>query len=183
MSTSRLLILGILMQRQPIHGYDVRRELESWRAEQWSNLAYGSIYFALNKMAEEGLVEASNGGEHTGKRPARTQYTLTKKGTEEFYNLLREVWWNYEAPVDSFQVAMSFMNRLPKAELLEALRYRYDVIRAWLRTYEVGLPQNMYDHRLPRYVIENLRLTFVRGQAELQWLEEVIGKVERDELP
>lgn len=182
MSTSRLLILGIVMQKQPIHGYDVRRELESWRADQWSNLAYGSIYFALNKMAEEGLVEASN-GEHTGKRPARTQYTMTKKGTEEFYNLLREVWWKYEIPIDSFQVAMTFMNKLPQAELLEALRYRSDLIRAWLRSYEVALPQNMFDDSLPKHVVENLRLSFMRGQAELRWLEEVIEKVERGELP
>jgi hypothetical protein len=50
MSATRLLILGVLRSKQPIHGYNVRRELESWQAERWAHIAYGSIYFALNKM-------------------------------------------------------------------------------------------------------------------------------------
>jgi DNA-binding PadR family transcriptional regulator len=181
-STSRLLILGVLMQKQPIHGYDVRRELEEWGAEGWSNLAYGSIYFALNKMTEEGLVIPS-GGEQTGKRPARTQYTLTEKGKQEFYRLMREYWWKYEMPIDSFQVAMTFMDKLSHDELLEALRYRFDLLRAWMRTYEVGLPKNMYEPNIPKHVIENLRLSYVRVRAEIEWLQEVIAKVERGELP
>src|SRR5581483_1598119 len=76
MSATRLLILGVLRLKQPVHGYDVRRELEAWRAERWANIAYGSIYFALNKMAEEGLVEAV-GTDQVGRRPARTQYKIT----------------------------------------------------------------------------------------------------------
>ena len=57
MSSSRLLILGVLRVREPIHGYDIRRELELWRAEQWANIAYGSIYCTLSKMSQEGLVK------------------------------------------------------------------------------------------------------------------------------
>jgi DNA-binding PadR family transcriptional regulator len=57
MSATRLLILGVLLIKQPIHGYHMRRELETWSADKWANIAYGSIYSALNKMAEEGLVE------------------------------------------------------------------------------------------------------------------------------
>ena len=34
MSATRLLILGVLRFKQPTHGYDVRRELESWQAER-----------------------------------------------------------------------------------------------------------------------------------------------------
>ena len=29
-----------------MHGYDIRRELETWNAEQWAQVAYGSIYYA-----------------------------------------------------------------------------------------------------------------------------------------
>lgn len=31
---------------QPVHGYDVRRELVAWHAEEWANVAPGSIYNA-----------------------------------------------------------------------------------------------------------------------------------------
>jgi DNA-binding PadR family transcriptional regulator len=52
MSSIRLLILGVLKRKEPIHGYEVRHELEVWGADKWANVAYGSIYSALNKMKE-----------------------------------------------------------------------------------------------------------------------------------
>src|SRR5437763_14733037 len=122
MSSARLLILGVLLHRQPIHGYDVRRELETWNAEQWTNIAYGSIYFALNKMAEEGLVEVINSDDKVGKRAGRTEYIITSKGKEEFERLLREHWWERKPTIDPFMVAITFMNALPHEELLEALK-------------------------------------------------------------
>ncbi len=49
MSATRLLILGVMLKKPPIHGYDVRRELEMWGAEQWANIAYGSILFGAQQ--------------------------------------------------------------------------------------------------------------------------------------
>ena len=43
MSSTRLLVLGVVRIFQPVHGYDVRRELLSWRVDQWANVAPGSI--------------------------------------------------------------------------------------------------------------------------------------------
>src|SRR5690606_27409964 len=54
MSTTRLMILGLVKWMQPVHGYDVRRELESWRVDEWTNIAPGSIYHGLRRLAEEG---------------------------------------------------------------------------------------------------------------------------------
>ena len=33
MSATRLLVLGAIRIMQPVHGYEVRRELVSWRVE------------------------------------------------------------------------------------------------------------------------------------------------------
>jgi len=45
------MILGLVRWMQPVHGYDVKRELESWQADEWTTIATGSIYHALRKMA------------------------------------------------------------------------------------------------------------------------------------
>ena len=82
-SAIRLLILGVLQFKSPAHGYEIRRELETWHAEQWTYIAYGSMYVALNKMAEEGLVEAVS-TDQIGKRPTRTLSTITEDGNKEF---------------------------------------------------------------------------------------------------
>ncbi|WP_232072102.1 PadR family transcriptional regulator [Phytohabitans flavus] len=54
MSTTRMMILGLVSWMQPVHGYDVRRELLSWNADKWANVQPGSIYHALRKLTEEG---------------------------------------------------------------------------------------------------------------------------------
>lgn len=128
MSTTRLLILGILTDK-PRHGYDIRRELELWDAEQWANIAYGSIYSALNTLAKDGYIEAVNSDSTEQKRPtARTEYAITSSGRGEFERLLREYWWQPKPMIDPFQAALTFMNKMPRDELLAALHYRADAL-------------------------------------------------------
>ena len=50
-------MLGVVRIFQPVHGYDVRRELMTWHAEEWANVAPGSIYNALKSLARDGLLE------------------------------------------------------------------------------------------------------------------------------
>jgi len=38
-STTRMMILGLVIWMQPVHGYDVRRELLSWNADNWEHRA------------------------------------------------------------------------------------------------------------------------------------------------
>ena len=59
MSSTRLLVLGCVRLFQPVHGYEVRRELISWNADQWANINYGSIYHALNQLTKEGFLEVA----------------------------------------------------------------------------------------------------------------------------
>jgi len=178
MSAARLLILGVLQFKSPAHGYEIRRELESWRAEQWAHIAYGSIYFALNKMAEEGLLESA-GTDQVGNRPARTLYTITDAGKGEFQRLLRDYWWDRKPFIDPFQVALTFMNKMPREELLRALRFRRDHLRAFLDAFG---PQ-AFSPTMPRHIAENFRLAMMHEEVELRWTEETIEKVERGDLP
>jgi DNA-binding PadR family transcriptional regulator len=181
MSAARVLILGILQFKSPAHGYEIRRELESWRAEQWAHVAYGSIYFALGKMAEEGLVEAV-GTDHVGRRPARTLYIITEAGNREFERLVRDAWWDTKPRIDPFQIALTFMAKLPREELLLALHSRADRIRAFLKAVEMR-SMRVFLVEKPRHIQENFRLAVMHEEVELRWIEETIGKVERGELP
>ena len=183
MSTTRLLILGILTDK-PRHGYDIRRELELWDAEQWANIAYGSIYSALNTLAKDGYIEAVNAASTEQKRPtARTEYAITPRGQGEFERLLREYWWTPKPMIDPFQAALTFMHKMPRDELLAALHYRADALRPVTRSLEYVIKGKMGNPSTPRHIAESVRLTFAHMETELRWIEEAIGKVERGELP
>jgi DNA-binding PadR family transcriptional regulator len=181
MSATRLLILGALRFMQPTHGYNVRRELESWHADQWANIAYGSIYHALKTMADEGLIRPVE-TEQVGGRPARTSYVVTDQGEEEFQRLLREYWWELKPSTDPFMVALAFNSDLPKDEIIAALRHRIAMVNGQIEELEYNMKSPLSDYR-PRHVADQLRLAIMRLEAELRWAEEAIPKVERDELP
>jgi DNA-binding PadR family transcriptional regulator len=183
MSAIRLLILGVLVRSaEPIHGYDVRRALELWNAEEWANVAYGSIYFALNKLAEEGLI-VPVGTDQVGNRPARTTYAIAEPGRREFERLLREYWWEPKPVIDPFQVAITFMDRLPRDELLAALRQRAAILRAALAAWDWAVGNKMGVSSTPRHVAAQLALSRSHKEATLRWLEQVTEQVERGELP
>lgn len=164
---------------RPMHGYEVRRELELWQAERWATIAYGSIYFGLKKMAGEGLVEAAAEEGRSGS--SRTVYTITAAGRQEFHRLLSEHWWSDGTPKDPFIAALTFMPRMETPELLAALRRRLAGLRTAVEVADYLADQK--DKQAGRHVGEIMRLGKVRAQAELGWLEDVIGKVERGELP
>jgi DNA-binding PadR family transcriptional regulator len=122
-SATRLMILGVVQWRQPELGYDVHRELLRGSADKWANVQPGSIYHALRKLSEEGLLrEVST--EQAGARAARTSYEITRKGPAEFQTRLRSHWWNVASVPDPFQAAFAFLPALPREEAAAALRNR-----------------------------------------------------------
>ena len=83
----RLVLLGLLRD-QPMHGYEIKQTIED-RMGDWTSIAFGSIYHALAKLTDEGMIEKA-GVEQEGNRPSRTIYQITESGQAEFTRLLRE---------------------------------------------------------------------------------------------
>ena len=67
MSSTRLLVLGAVRIFQPVHGYDVRRELLSWRVDKWANVAAGSIYNALKTLTKDKFLKVVGTGQIGGR--------------------------------------------------------------------------------------------------------------------
>ncbi len=182
MSVTRLLILGWVRIAQPVHGYEVRRELLSWKADEWANLQPGSIYHALKKMTDEGLLEEAE-REQVGGRPARTPYRITAAGERHFQESLREQWWRYESPQDPFVAALGFLPALSPEEAAAALRNRAQRLRAASDGMRLQVDGGFLGGEdKPQHVVEIFRLWIARTAGEIEWCEELAGRVERGEL-
>jgi DNA-binding PadR family transcriptional regulator len=178
-STTRMLILGAVRASQPVHGYDVRRELLSWHADEWANIAPGSVYHALKKLADEELLREV-GTEQVGARPARTRYEITAKGEAEFQSLLRRYWWEYREPVNTFTAAYAFLPALAVPEAVAALRNRARMMRLVADGGEVRIAG--YGGDRPPHVVEMFRLEVVKARVEADWCESLAGRMERGEV-
>ena len=174
-----MMILGLVHWMQPVHGYDVRRELLSWSADKWANVQPGSIYHALRKLSEEGLLRAV-ATEQVGARPARTTYEITDKGAREFQTLLRSHWWQLATPPDPFLAAFTFLPALPREEAAAALRNRAGQMRAAISQLQTAMGGE-WAKRKPTFVLWMWELGIERAEAEIGWCERIAKKIEAGE--
>jgi DNA-binding PadR family transcriptional regulator len=178
-ASTRLLVLGVVRIFQPAHGYLVRRELMSWRVDQWAALHPGSIYNMLRSLERDGMVEEV---EAAGGKPQRTSYRLTADGETEFLTLLREALWRVD-PHDprTLLAGAAFMWALSREEVVAALEGRIAQLEAAHRSTRFAVDSVRADATKPSHVSELLLLADARLQGELVWVRELLERVRAGE--
>ena len=175
--STRLVILGFL-RRRPLYGYEIKHIIEAVMGD-WTNIAFGSIYFALRKLAEEEFVEKV-GTEQEGSRPSRTVYQITKAGREEFLRLLREVWCAVEPQYFTFDIGLSFMSALPIEEVKGYLQKRVKHLEHIVQHLNDHQAEQLAGERVPPHlttaVFNHHR---VHLNAELDWTRNLLEQVEQ----
>src|SRR5207244_2434506 len=121
-SATRLLVLGCIRIMGPVNGYQVRRELVTWRLEETANVKPGSIYSAIRTMAKDGLIEGD------------PDWTTTGEREKEFQLLLRESWWRLHSPAEPLVPALTMLPFMPRDELVRALAARISALKGELES-------------------------------------------------
>ncbi len=80
MKNAEFAILSLVVE-DARHGYNIEQELKTRGMRAWTEVGFSSIYYLLNKLEQQGLVE-SQLKQTTGKGPARKVYTATEAGIE-----------------------------------------------------------------------------------------------------
>jgi DNA-binding PadR family transcriptional regulator len=164
--STRLAVLGVLEQ-QPLHGYEVKRIVEE-RMGGWTAIAFGSIYFALRSLTQEGLVEIAR-TERAGNRPSRTIYAITDRGRAEFLVLLRSEWQRFERVYFPVDLAVFFAGALPPSEVKGYIQRRAKTLQGVLEHVQAHRAERADERKLPpvAQAIFGHSLGFL--EAELAW--------------
>jgi len=174
-----LLVLGVVRMYGKAHGYQVRRELLNWSADRWANVAPGSIYHALKKMAAEGLLE-SVPDEPEGRGPDRTAYRVTDEGETEFQvrlaQMIAETDGDGAQDAFSFAAALTFLTSLSRDRALSLLRHRLTWLEGQLATTRSVLDCGV-DRGHPEHVGELYRLWGTTVEATIEWLRGLIKRL------
>jgi DNA-binding PadR family transcriptional regulator len=131
MNMSRLMILGVLAERGPMHGHQIRRTAELTNAQVWGGITGGALYAELRKLDNEGLVQAAR-EEQVGRRPARTVYEITDEGRLELVVQRDAALEVVLASTDPVSVVLLFAAGQDPTELGERLAVRQRRIAAQL---------------------------------------------------
>lgn len=172
MSTTRLLVLGAVKIAQPVHGYDVRRELLTWGVADWAHIQPGSIYHHLRTLERDRLLAVA-AVDKEGARPARTSYRLTEDGDAMFAVLLREAFWKVTGRPADLMAGLCFLPYLGRDEAIAALESRINQINDALRSVSFWSPEAYK----PAHVSEVFRLSESRLRGEADWARELIERL------
>jgi DNA-binding PadR family transcriptional regulator len=180
-SFTQMVILGAVHRFQPVHGYMIRRELAVWHADQWASLNPGSVYNAIQRLQRDGLI-AEVDSDPIKSRPARTTYRLTEVGDRAFLDRLREALSEF-LPYSGHVLygAVSFMDTLPRSEVIAALSRRAQQIEEANARNADEAAISLADPGVPDAVVEAVRLRHVRTDAELEWTYSLIVRLQRGE--
>jgi DNA-binding PadR family transcriptional regulator len=81
-----LTLLGLL-EREPSHGYDLKRDYDTYFG-RGRPLSFGQVYATLGRLARDGKVAAAQ--IEPGDGPDRKRYVITEAGVTEFETWLAE---------------------------------------------------------------------------------------------
>ena len=169
-----LAILGLL-QENPMHGYELRKELATKLGTIRAAISYGTLYPTLKRLQTAGWItesadDASAVPPMTSKR-GRVVYKITAEGKERFADLLAHA--GPETYDDAgFGVHFAFFSRTDRAtrlRILEGRRRRIEERREGLRDV-----LSRASDRLDAYTLELQRHGLDACEREVRWLEELI---------
>jgi DNA-binding PadR family transcriptional regulator len=174
MNPTRLYVLGSLARFGPMHGHQIRRAAQVERSDLWTDIKPGSLYGALHRMADEGLVRPVK-TEQEGRLPARTIYEITDTGRAELSAHRDEALRSTTLPSDPVDLALGFLEDLSEEEVRTFLTQRR-------RDYAKQLDDwKLLQERADPYLDELERMGFrhhiLRVQAELDWHDELLERL------
>ena len=168
--STRLVILGLLKKR-PLHGYELKHIIESHMGD-WTNIAFGSIYFALKKLKEEKLVREI-GREKQGSRPSRRIYEVTEEGGREFLHLLEKLWTARDREYYALDIGLFFIHEFSKEKRIALIQSRIKGLESGLKHLISHEEETMSNPDVPKEAAVVFSHSRYHMEAELKWLREV----------
>lgn len=174
MTATRLLILGAVRERGRAHGYQVRRDLESWGVHLWASIQPGSIYHGLRRLRDDGLLVEVEASPSAG--PSRTEYAVTTAGHTAFRELLEDALRSDDGSIAETIAGVGFITELPRSRAVELLRMRMEAFER-RRARVVGVYEQEPDADWQHHA-EAVRLWAHTADAAIRWTQGLIERLE-----
>jgi DNA-binding PadR family transcriptional regulator len=162
-----LTLLGLL-ERQPSHGYDLKRDYDTYFG-RGRPLPFGQVYATLARLARDGKVVMSE--VEPGGGPERKRYVITELGATELDAWLTE-------PVEAephlqtvlfAKVVLALMLGRPAEEYLDTQRHAH--LRRMRELTEIRRSGGLVDALLADHGLFHL-------EADLRWIDTTAARLD-----
>ena len=179
---SNLLALAVLsyLSQQPMHPYELGRNLREHGDDRSIKYNHGSLYMVVGQLARAGFITEQETG-RAGQRPERTVYALTDTGRAELRDWLRELVGEPEPEFTAFEAALSVVGILPPDEVIALLGKRADTIEANLAEHRTRLREVM--KAVPRLLLIEIEYKLAIAEAEARWVRSLVTELTDGTMP
>ncbi|MDG6103136.1 PadR family transcriptional regulator [Dactylosporangium aurantiacum] len=162
-----LTLLGLL-EREPSHGYDLKRDYDTFFG-RGKPLSFGQVYATLSRLARDGKVVI--GDVEPGEGPDRKRYVITSAGATEVDSWLTE-------PVEPephlqtvlfAKVVLSLMLGRSAEDYLDLQRSAH--LRRMQELTDIKRAGNLVDAMLADHGLFHL-------EADLHWIETTVARLD-----
>jgi DNA-binding PadR family transcriptional regulator len=163
-----LTLLGLL-EREPSHGYDLKRDYDTYFG-RGKPLPYGQVYATLSRLARDGMAIA--GASEPGEGPDRKRYVITEAGADEVGHWLSEP----AAPEPHLQtvlfakVVLALMLDRPADRFLDAQRAAH--LQRMRELTELKQRGDLVDTLLADHGLYHL-------EADLRWIDHTAARLDQ----
>lgn len=179
MTDAELAILSIVAEG-PIHGYDIQTLIIQRGLRAWTNIGVSSMYYVLEKLERQGLVESK--GAKASEGASRRQYQITPAGFGVLQTSVADLISTPREHASGFQLGLANLYVLRPAQIRTAFTaYRQELSSRlsqaksrWKQFREARAPFNvdaMFGHQVAML------------EAELAWITAFIAEWETQAPP
>ena len=167
-----LAILGLLKE-QPMHGYQLSRELGESLGGFW-RVSYGSLYPTLRRLERDGRRrEPMPSDEQRGPGVARTSTASPSRARQLFFELLQETPHDNSTEDTRFRVRLAFFKYLPPETRIRLLERRRALLEDRLSTIKDSLRTTR--ERVDDYTLALMEHGRNATESDIAWLDGLIA--------
>lgn len=156
-----------LLERAPMHGYQLRVEFERSTGVTWP-LNIGQVYTTLARLSRDGLVTENEGDE-----PGKVAYALTDAGRAELAEWFASPVAHQDRPRDELAIKVALAVGTPGVDVPAVLRTQRTATLRTLREL-TRLKTEAEDDEAWLLILDAM---IFRTEAEVRWLDHIEARL------
>ncbi|WP_162909290.1 PadR family transcriptional regulator [Aggregatilinea lenta] len=174
MTDAELALLSIVAEG-PVHGYDIQTIIVQRGLRAWTNIGVSSMYYVIDKLERQGLVESQPGQHAEG--PSRREYRITAAGYGVLQTAVADLLSTPREVASGFELGLANLEVLRAPQLRNAfIAYRQDLV------LRLGQARERWQQLKAAKAAFNVTAIFehrvVLLEAELNWVARFIEQWE-----
>jgi DNA-binding PadR family transcriptional regulator len=159
-----ITILGLLMEGN-LYGYEIKKKIVE-RLEDYVDIKFGSIYYAIKKSVENGWVKRVGTEKESG-NPERYVYEILPAGKKHYKKLLKQYFDTNFIHFD-VDIVLMFFDFLSEEQKEQFLEERTSLIKEKIDSIKEKIDRDTEEEKSYRHILLYLEHHL---KAELNWLK------------